>query len=243
MFNIHRSLILRFVINIAIALTLSHAAFAQKDTTKLTFRDQFMPTGVRVGTDALSIARNFYDDSFKGWEVNADVDFNRYFLAIEYGKWSRNYLNDSTGYSSDYSNEGRYWRAGVDVNFLLKDPERNMFFLGLRYGRSVFSETYAITDVDGRWGSLAETYYNNDVAARWFELTTGLKVRMFSWFWMGYTARFKFGLKTGETPTMLPHDVPGYGRTDKESYWGFNYQLMFRIPIREHPPLSFKKKK
>lgn len=233
---------MRSLINILLILVLPLVGYAQQDTMRVSFRDKFMPTGVRLGTDALSIARNFYDDSFEGWEANADVDFNRYFLTVDYGRWARSYSGDSVG----YSNEGRYWRVGADVNFLTKDPERNMFFLGLRYGHGVFDEAFALLDADKQWGTndrQAVPYTNNDVSARWFELTTGIKVKMFSWFWMGYTARFKFGLKTGATPELLPHDVPGYGRTDKESYWGFNYQLMFRIPFRSHPPLQVDKKK
>lgn len=215
---------------------------AQQDSTKrISPWEKYRPTGVRLGTDAISLARNFYDDSFNGWEVNADVDLNRYFFTVDYGKWGRDYAGNSD--SVVYSNEGRYWRIGADVNFLLKDPERNMFFVGLRYGRGVFNEEFTIVDVHDRWGFKDQVYFNNDVTARWFELTTGLKVRMFSGFWMGYTARFKFGLKTSDTPEMLPHDVPGYGRTDKESYWGFNYQLMFRIPFRDYPPLPPAKKK
>jgi len=60
--------------------------------------------------------------------------------------------------------------------------------------------------------------------------------------WMGYTARFKFGLKNKGNGEMLPHDVPGYGRTDKDAYWGFNYQIFFRIPFRKMPPLPPYKK-
>ena len=209
----------------------------KKDSVSL--RERYMPTGIRFGTDAISVARNFYDDSFEGWEVNADVDFYRYYLAVEYGNWSRMYPDDSV----DYSNQGRYFRIGADVNFLTRDPDRNMFFLGLRYGRGSFDEKFSIIDEDELWGVLEKTYTNTNISARWFELTTGIKVRMFSGFWMGYTARFKFALNTGNTPTMMPHDVPGYGRTDKDSYWGFNYQLMFRIPLRKYPPLPPPKKK
>lgn len=213
--------------------------YAQRDSIRATIRDRYFPTGLRIGTDAISLARNFYDDSFKGWEVNADVDINRYFFTIDYGKWGRSYPGDSI----QYSNEGRYWRVGADVNFLTQDPERNMFFVGMRYGRGVFDETFFTIDTDELWGVKEATYFNNSVSARWFELTTGIKVKMFDWFWMGYTARFKFGLKTEDTPVLIPHDVPGYGRTDRESYWGFNYQLMFRIPYRPYPSLPPKKKK
>jgi hypothetical protein len=232
--------ILKLLINISVFVFLPFWASAQVDSLLQTDKkNKYLPTGLRISTDALSIARNFYDDTFSGWEVNADVDLNRFYFTVDYGNWSRTFDADS----NDYSNDGRYFRIGADVNFLTKDPERNMFFLGLRYGRSVFSEELILIDSDDLWGIKTETYTNNNVHASWFELTTGIKVKIYRAIWMGYTVRFKLGLSTGDTPNMLPHDIPGYGRTDKESYWGFNYQIMFRIPVRKQPPFIPPKKK
>lgn len=205
---------------------------AQKDSTKLSFKEYYVPTGIRVGTDAISLLMTQYNETFSGWEVSADVDFYRYFLAVEYGHWSRRYNEPRW----DYLNDGNYFRVGADVNFLTKDPERNMFFVGARYGRATFDESLLLLETRQSYESIA-------VPASWYELTTGLKVKIWSFFWMGYTARFKFGLNTDERGDMVPHDVPGYGRTDKDSYWGFNYQLMFRIPVRPAPALPASKKK
>lgn len=193
-----------------------------------TTRKDFRPTGIRIGTDALAIARNFYDESFKGWEVNADVDFWRYYLAVDVGTWSREFTD--SGY---YKSEGNYWRIGADVNFIPKDPDRNVAFFGLRYGHSTFSEYYEVETTDPVWGTYSNTYTNDDVNARWFELTAGLKVKIWKMIWLGYTGRFKFGLHTNATGPMLPSDVPGYGRTDDKTTWGFNYQIFFRIPVRK----------
>lgn len=198
-----------------------------------------MPTGIRIGTDVIALVKSNYQNDFSGWEVNADVDFNRYFLAFDYGTWARNFPNDSAA----YSNDGRYWRVGVDVNFLTKDVERNMFFIGMRYGRSAFSELMSVNAVDPVWGTVNRSYANIDVTGRWMELTSGIRVRIWKMIWMGYTGRLKFWLKTNETSDMLPHDVPGYGQTDKEIYWGFNYQILIRIPFRPLPPLPPQKKK
>jgi hypothetical protein len=177
-------------------------------------------------------------DDFTGWEVNADVDLRRYFLAFDYGAWARKFPGDSVS----YSNDGRYWRLGADVNFLLKDAERNMFFIGFRYGRAVFSEDLSVISVDPNWGTIARNYNNTDVTSRWYELTAGIRVKMWKMIWMGYTARFKFGLKHKGDGTMIPHDVPGYGGTDRESTWGFNYQIFIRLPFRKMPPLPPSKK-
>lgn len=203
-------------------------ATPQKDTVKVK-KDprRFIPTGVRFGTDGLTIARNFYDNTFSGWEVDADVDFDRYYLALEYGTWSRSF----NGSGNVYDNDGRYFRAGIDVNFLTKDPEKNMFFFGLRYGRSTFSEHLVVETSDPDFGDINDRYHNTNLHGHWYELTTGLRVKMIGSFWMGYTARFKFGLKTNEKGEMITSDVPGFGRTDKPSTWGFNYVLLFRIPL------------
>jgi hypothetical protein len=98
-----------------------------------------------------------------------------------------------------------------------------------------------VQDTDPVWGSLDRLVTNNNVPAGWVELTTGLRVKIWRIFWLGYTARLKFGLSTGDTPEMLPSDVPGYGRADKESYWGFNYQLFVRLPVRKAPSIALKK--
>jgi Domain of unknown function (DUF6048) len=211
---------------------LSVNVFAQSaDTAKFradTVRNRFIPTGIRFGTDLISIAKTQYVKSFSGWEVNAEVDFYRYYLAMEYGSWARTYFPEN----GVYTNDGNYFRVGVDVNFLTKDPEKNVFFLGLRSGHSMFSENFVVSVEDPLWGILpSKQYVNSDVKARWMELTTGLRVKMWKFIWMGYTARFKFGLKTKNAIDMLPSDVPGFGRTDKQTTWGFNYVLLFRIPL------------
>jgi hypothetical protein len=231
---------LRYLSILSLFFLSGAVAYAQTDTTRSSFRERFLPTGIRIGTDAISISRNYYDKTFSGWEANADLDFNRYFLAVDYGHWGREYNKNAF---ATYSNDGSYFRVGVDVNFLVHDPDRNMFFVGARYGHSVFEETLYVFDQSQLWGDKEETYRNSNLNAHWYELTTGLRVKLWKFIWMGYTARFKFGLKTGATPNMLPSDVPGYGNTDKESTWGFNYQLFFRLPVRELPPLPPKKKK
>lgn len=200
---------------------------------------KMLPTGLRVGGDVISFAKSKYQNNFNGYELAADIDFGRYYAVFEYGSWARSFQSGS----GPYNNDGSYWRVGADVNFLLKDIDRNMFFIGMRYGRSTFSETYQLAATDSTWGTLTQTYTNVNVPARWAELTAGIKVKVWKFIWMGYTGRFKFWLKTGVTPTMLPHDIPGYGLTDKENYWGFNYYILLKIPFRKPPQLAPSKKK
>lgn len=202
---------------------------SKTDTVRI--KRSFKPTGVRFGIDMIPIVRSPLKDDFDGWELSADIDFYRYYAALEYGYWARDFIADN----AVYSNSGTYWRIGADVNFLKNDPDRNMFFFGVRYGRSRFDETMVAESLDPVWGAGQQVLVNSNVPAGWFELTTGLRVKVWKVLWLGYTARLKFGLSTGPTAVMLPSDVPGYGRSDKEAYWGFNYQIMFRIPVRKAP--------
>lgn len=218
---------MRSIINILI-LILPLTLAAQKADTVQKKKD-FFPTGIRLGVDVISIIRTLTDESFAGYEYCADVDFYRYYLVAEAGRWERTFSTPEEG----YSNGGNYFRIGVDVNFLLKDPDKNMFFFGMRYGMGNYSEKLIVAATDPVWGSNTTTYTNTDVQAGWYELTTGLRVKMFKFFWMGYTARYKFGLNTNEPRGFISHDVPGYGKTENPSTWGFNYQLLFRIPIRK----------
>lgn len=203
-----------------------------------TVRHKYLPTGIRFGTDVISLVKTRTQSNFHGWEANAEVDFDRYFFTVEYGAWGRNLGSDSAA----YANDGKFWRVGVDVNFLTHDPDHNVFFLGGRYGRSVFSENMSLISSDPVWGVLSDDFQHSDVHAWWLELTAGLRVKVWKIVWLGYTARFKFALKNDETTDMLPYDVPGFGRTDKETTWGFNYYLMLRIPLRKAPPVPPQKK-
>lgn len=232
-----RSSILISLLLVALCPLVSFAQMQSKKKSKadtVQVKKDYRPTGVRIGTDVIALAKTQYVDTYKGWEVNADVDFDRYYLAVDVGSWSRDFDNKL---GDTYSNEGNYFRIGGDVNFLLKDPEKNLLFLGLRYGHAVFSEDMTVTIEDPVWGTFTDQHFvNTDVTAHWFELTGGLKVKIWKMIWMGYTGRFKFGMKTGKTQQMLPHDIPGYGTTDEQSTWGFNYHIFFRIPIRKAAP-------
>lgn len=225
----------KFVLLILVLLTGRALAQGKMDTlVQDTVRNKYVPTGIRVGIDLLAYGKTRFQDNFTGWEFEGDMDFDRYYLALEYGSWGKKLNSDSAG----YENRGTYWRAGIDVNFLTKDPDRNMFFLGARYGRSVFTESMSVTRFDPVWGLLSDNFYHSNVRASWIELTAGLRVKVWKIFWLGYTGRFKFALSNDGTTEMLPHDVPGFGRTNKDTTWGFNYYLMIRLPIRKAPPVS-----
>ena len=214
------------------------SSFAQETKGKPadTVRSKYIPTGLRLGTDLISIIKSRVTKNFTGWEVNADVDFYRYYLAVDYGTWARRdsispfQTSAGKGY---YENHGHYYRAGLDINFLLKDPDRNMFFIGFRYGHSNFDEKLSYAYKDSIYGNVSNAISSTGLRGHWFEITTGLRVKIFPGFWMGYNARLKFSPgASGGQGQLATYDIPGYGLAEKTIYWGFNYQLFWRIPFR-----------
>lgn len=202
------------------------------DTVKVV-RD-YHPTEIRIGTDVLAIGKSFAQDDFKSWELNGDIDLDRYFAALDIGSSSRDILSTK----GHYTNSGTYFRLGGELNFLKKnDPKKNpggnALFIGARYARGIFSETLQVSGSDPVWGNYENGWSNTNASSRWFELVGGLKIRMWKMLWLGYTARYKFGLHTSQSEQMLPHDVPGYGGTEKKSVWGFNYQIFVTIPVKK----------
>lgn len=190
---------------------------------------------LRFGTDVLALVLSG-SDRFDGWEVNGDADFGRFYLAGDYGRSARNEILANDG---DYSNEGSYWRAGADVNILKKDPDRNMLFFGLRYARSSFSDKAHLTVMDPYFGQQQYVLSNPQATANWVELVSGLRVKIWKEFWMGFTSRLKVGLTVRGNDQLASYNVPGYGNVGSGFTWGFNYQVFWRIPFeRQAKPES-----
>lgn len=219
----------------------SSAQDAATDTVRVrkkvdTVKVKFYPRSLRIGTDLISIIRSQTEKTYAAWELNADVDCGKYYFAFDYGRSARDYTLPDNG---DYHNTGSYWRAGVDINLLKKDPDRNMFFFGLRYAGSSFSETATIVTIDPYFGETKKTINNPSVTANWVELVTGLRVKMFKQFWMGYTCRMKLAPSVKGDTEMSSYEIPGYGIHEEGIYWGFNYQVFWSIPMmKEKKPLK-----
>ena len=195
-----------------------------------TTKNKYLPTGLRIGMDVISLIRS-RDNSFKGWAINFDTDFSRYYFTVDYGYWATNQLLGN----GNYQNAGNYIRVGADINLLLKDPDKNMFFFGLRYGISSFRESvqYKNNSYYSGFGTITGNEANNNLSGHWIELTTGLRVKIVSGFWMGYTGRLKFAPSASGGGKLTPYDMPGYGIIDETPYWGFDYQLFWRFGWRK----------
>jgi hypothetical protein len=192
-------------------------------------KKDFRPTGFRVGTDLIDIGKTIASNTFTGWELNGDVDFANYYLAVDVGTWGKDILI----HNGDYKNSGTYYRVGVDVNFLGKDPDRNMFFIGFRAGHSVFSESVNYINTPPILFAPMNSNATNNASGSWGELTNGLRVKIWKGLWLGYTARMKFAPTITSNPNFVTYDMPGYGVVQNSIWWGFNYQVFWRFGWRK----------
>ncbi|UII28609.1 DUF6048 family protein [Fulvivirga maritima] len=200
----------------------------------------YIPTGVRIGTDVISIVKTFTKDEYTEFNITADIDFHKYLFNVELGRMEQSMSTDND--SAAYEVKGSYLKLGPDINFLVKDPDRSALFVGLRYALSSFSDNLSYINNDPTYGVTNGNLENSNITAHWFELTTGLKVQIAKPLWMGYTARFKVRLSNFEEEELMPHTIPGYGLAEDNVTWGFNYWIMFRIPIRKVPVPDYPKK-
>ncbi|UII33514.1 DUF6048 family protein [Fulvivirga ulvae] len=220
---------LRYLISIFL-LTITTLTYAQKVKVQLdTTSRRFIPTGIRVGGDLIGFGKTLRKDDYMQYDFQADIDFYRYFLNVEYGQMERT-LENAT---ATYKVEGSYFKIGPDINFLHRDPDQSALFFGLRYASTTFSDNLSFSYTNDTFGDGNSEISNNDLKADWFEMVTGMKVKMWKFIWLGYTARFMFGVDTFERNELIPNEIPGYGRADKTVSWGFNYYLIFRIPLRK----------
>jgi Domain of unknown function (DUF6048) len=217
----------KYFFSILILFIFSLTAICQDKKPRVdTVKNKYLPTGLRVGMDVITLIRS-RDHSFKGWEINFDTDLSRYYFTVDYGYWATDQLLGN----GNYQNAGTYLRIGTDINFLLKDPDKNMFFFGFRYGLSSFHESvqYQNPIYYSGFKAIDADESNGSVSGRWLEITSGLRVKIVSGFWMGYTARLKFAPSVSGQGKLSPYDMPGYGLVAEAPYWGFNYDLYWRF--------------
>ena len=67
-------------------------------------------------------------------------------------------------------------------------------------------------------------------------------VKVWKQLFLGWAGRIKFARKVKSVNSSFDtYYIPGYGKAEYDSRWGFNFQIFYRIPFREKPPYKPKK--
>ena len=189
--------------------------------------------GLRLGYDLSRIPLPLIDTTRTAFEVSADFEVKPYYYAtVEYGQQQVHFTNEWYEYASD----GYYVRAGFDYNFLGKKisvKQYEMVFGGFRYCYASYTHwAHNIYVGDNYWGDVSiGSFEPVKLYAHWFELTGGIRGELFKNCFIGWSFRGRLMLYQRLDEMMYPYYIPGFGKGDKKAAIGFNYYILFRIPL------------
>ncbi|MBI9069680.1 MAG: hypothetical protein JEZ09_20455 [Salinivirgaceae bacterium] len=192
---------------------------------------------IRPGVDLSRFAVPYMNDNNqKAWEVNLDCEIKyRYFPVVELGSNSVK-INTKT---YEYKSEGSYMRFGFNYNMLnyRQRFDRNIFFVGFRYGISNFTHEAPYIKISNEWGDYKSSFENTNINAHWTEFVIGLRGEILKNIYLGYTFRVKQMLKHSDYNNLAPYWTPGFGKGSSGRLVGMSYSISYAIPIKNPKPI------
>ncbi len=216
-------------------MLVSVSALAQQKEKDTVQSGKTQRYGVRVGVDLHRLAKSFYDDNYKGFEIVGDYRLTKkIYLAGELGNEKKTVEDDQLNFTT----KGSYFKVGFDYNAHENwlDLE-NMIYVGMRYGVSSFSQelnSYTIYNTNQYFGQntvISGKEYSG-LTASWIEVVGGVKAELFNNLYLGFSARLNY-LVTNKKPDNFDNlFIPGFNRTYEGKFGvGFNYTLSYFIPL------------
>jgi len=222
---------LKFIISTLVFL-FGITIYAQDSLAKPKYLDTY---GLRIGTDLISVGRNFWDNNFSGFEISADYRLNKKtYAALEFGMVDKFTQEDQLTFTTN----GLFVRAGVDYNVYENWLDmNNMLFVGGRYGFASMSQTlnsYNIYETNAYFPS--QTFYPNSEStglnAHWLEFVAGVKAEIAKNLFIGFTFRMKYLIAQKQPNDFENLYIPGYGKKFSGQIGaGFNYMISYQIPL------------
>ncbi|MEO1219254.1 MAG: DUF6048 family protein [Bacteroidota bacterium] len=202
------------------------------------------PRSLQLAIDIMSPIYYTYKKLGPRYELSGVLDLSAFGIALDYG-WGRiqraglhTGSNQQTYYQQQH--QGRYFRVGVNYNFIQNVCDSNAAFIGFRYARSYAQDLL----IQRTWHTTAPAAMSEEPALkiRWLEAVAGVQVQVWRWIYAGVLARYKFRNRIDNAQAHLPFDVIGWG-IYADRAWNFHYYLGVCIPIHESTPTVWKYKK
>ena len=226
-----------FFTRILLVFLIPVTIFSQENIVSTDSVTQKQKYGLRLGLDINKLVNSSINNSYDGFELNADYRIgNKLYIASEIGlienTEDEEYINFTT--------KGTYIKSGIDYNMYTNWIDmQNMIFAGFRIGYSNFEQTinnYTIYDINNQiWGqSFINTPINNeDLSSLWVELIIGLKAEIFNNLFLGFNLEVKKMVNSEIKNNIQNMYVPGFNKTFEGSSFGvgFGYKLSYLIPI------------
>lgn len=153
---------------------------------------------------------------------------NKYFPIAEVGWGICDHREYSTGLH--YKMDAPYYRIGCDYNFYKNRTSGNRIFAGLRYAFTSFRfDLDGPPIVDPLWGTTTPYSFNGVKSSMgWGELVFGLEAKIWKFFHLGWSFRYKVRLHEKKTSLGHPWFVPGYGKNGGSALGG-TFNIVFDL--------------
>ncbi len=186
--------------------------------------------GIRVGMDLTRPFQYLWVKGTRyGYEFSADMELRpNLFPVFENGydimKITTKYIN--------YKGQGTYSRIGIDYNLLEAKSinERDLFYVGFRYGFTLANQQVKQYMIDSYWGSTTSQFGNQSYFAHWGEILVGIKGEIFHNFYMGWSVRGKVRFNKADLNMPPVYFIPGYGHAEKKFTLDFTYSVFYNLP-------------
>ncbi len=188
-------------------------------------------SGLRVGIDLAKYVYQIIEPSITGFEASVDYEIKlNYFITLE-GGYERA-LPESDFYNYELS--GYYARVGLDYNLIKDRTDNDIFFLGLRYGISSYTQQATDIAITSYWGDNILSLPQESLTAHWVEAVVGMKAELFfaKNFFIGWAVRGRAIFAGNDFYTLQPFTIPGYGNSEANATIGATWSIYYNIPVR-----------
>lgn len=185
--------------------------------------------GVSVFVDVAGAAMKLFKTDFAQMEVAARVSLkDRFFPIMEVGYGTSDYVHEET--NNTYKTAAPYFRIGMDYSFNKKKRTGNRVYTGIRYGFSAFKYDISSPDFhDSVWDiDVPFRFEGLSTRSQWGEILFGVEAKVWKFFHLGWTVRYKFRFKNATTPYGEAWYIPGFGKNDT-SCLGGTFCAIFEI--------------
>lgn len=191
--------------------------------------------GLRIGFDIIKPIYSFTKEEFNGVEIVADYRLKtNLYVAGELGYIQKDIEQDYYTHNID----GSYLKAGVNYNLFTNWLDMdNEIYIGARYGLATFSNTLNSYTIN-QYGDFFDpkeittpTEFSN-LSAHWVEMVVGIKVEIFSNFFLGFMGSVSKLIYTKTGANFDNTYAPGIGSiSENGSGADINYTITYRIPL------------
>lgn len=188
-------------------------------------------SGLRIGVDMAKYIYQIIEPSITGFEISLDYEIKKnYFVTVEGGYEQA--IPKSDGY--DYNLKGAYGRVGFDYNLIKNKRDRDILFVGLRYGITRSVQNASNISVSSYWGNSIIGVPEEVLISQWAEAVFGMKVELFfaKNVYLGWTVRGKLFLGGNDYDVVKPFTIPGYGREQNKATIGATWSIYYSIPVK-----------